>query len=638
MNSGTHQDQFLDVVDRAEAERRFYSAFTPRALEGEIVSLYDAHGRVLAEDIISPVDVPGFDRSDVDGFALRAADTYGAKEESPACLGFSGEILTTGVVPSREVRAGVATPIATGAMTPRGADAVVMIEDTIVESQALLVRRSVTPGANITYTGTDISCRETVLRRGIRLSARETGVLAAIGIDRVPVIRRPRVAIISTGNEIVLPGTAMQPGIVYDSNATVIADTVRELGGEPVMLGIVPDDAGQLHARLQAALTYDLVVLSGGTSKGAGDISYRVVADLGKPGIVVHGVALKPGKPLCLAVADGKPVAVLPGFPTSAIFTFREFLGPVVRIMAGLPPEDPRTVMATVPMRIASARGRTDYCLVSLIERHDNWSAYPLGKGSGSVTTFGSADGYITIPRNREYLEAGDRVQVRLIAPEVKIADLVVIGSHCLGLDWLLSQLMTLGFSSKFLAVGSQGGVQAMLRGECDLAGIHLLDPATNLYNKAFAPGNAEWRAGYRRRQGLVFRKGDVRFDGRTIEEALADATGDPACRMINRNRGSGTRILIDQLLSSARPEGHSVEVRSHHAVAAAVAQGRADWGLAIQVVAEMSGLGFLPYRDEHFDFLVCRERMGRAAVQTLLHILDEPRTKDALAQFGFER
>jgi putative molybdopterin biosynthesis protein len=637
LDSSTNQDQFLEVVDRDEAERRFRAVFTPRVLDPQEAPLAEAHGRVLAADVVASVDVPGFDRSDVDGFAVRAADTYGSSEESPARLAVTGETLSTGIQPTREVGKGEASAIATGAMVPRGADAVVMIEDTHSDSNCVLVHRPATPGTNITFTGADIAKGETVLRRGQRLSARETGVLAAIGLDRVSVIRKPQVAILSTGCEIVAPGAAIRPGLVYDSNATVIADTIRELGGEPVPLGIFPDDADRLRVALMDALRYDLVVVSGGTSKGAGDLSYRVVGELGPPGIVVHGVALKPGKPLCLAVVKDKPIAVLPGFPTSAVFTFREFVGPVLRTMAGLPPDDPKTVLARVPFRVQSVRGRTEYLLVSLIHSPSGWTAHPIGKGSGSVTTFSHADGYITIPRNREYLETGDSVEVRMIAPEVQLADLVVVGSHCFGLDWLLSRLMERGYSTKFLAVGSTGGVQAVRRAECDIAGVHLLDPATGVYNRSFVPENAEWRPGYRRRQGFVFRQDDPRFKDVDLETAVARALGGTTCRMINRNRGSGTRILIDQLLGGAHPEGYAVEAKSHHAVAAAVAQGRADWGITIEAAAELSGLGFLPYRDEHFDFLVARERKNRPAVAAFFALLDERHTQQALANMGLE-
>jgi molybdenum cofactor synthesis domain-containing protein len=294
--AGFEQSQFLDVIDRDEAERRFRAVLDLEPIGEELVPLADALGRTLAHDIAAPVDVPGFDRSNVDGYAVRAEDTFGATEERPRRLRINSEIIATGVVPNGEVLPSTGTVIATGGMLPRGADAVVMVEHTRVEKDELAVVRPVVPGAAVTFAGSDIGRGEVVLRRGELLSSRETGVLAALGIDRVPVHARPKVAILSTGDELVAPGAPARPGLVYDSNATILADAVRELGGEPVRFGIVPDDEARLDEVLRAALRCDVVLLSGGTSKGGGDLSYRAVGRLAPPGIVAHGVALKPGK------------------------------------------------------------------------------------------------------------------------------------------------------------------------------------------------------------------------------------------------------------------------------------------------------------------------------------------------------
>jgi putative molybdopterin biosynthesis protein len=633
------QDQFLDVIDRDEAERRFRAALDLRPLSAEEVALADALGRVLAADVVAPLDVPGFDRSNVDGFAVRAEDTFGAGEDEPRTLRLNAEILPTGVEPRQPVERGTATTIATGAIVPRGADAVVMIEDTDAGAGRLTVRRPVAPGANITFAGTDIGRGETVLRRGELLTSRETGVLAALGLARLSVVRRPRVAVVSTGDEIIPAGAAMRPGLVYDSNATILADAVRELGGEPVPFGIVPDDQPRLEAALRRALACDLVLVSGGTSKGAGDLSYRVVGALGEPGIIAHGVALKPSKPLCLAaVRQGSrpvPVAILPGFPTSAIFTFREFIAPVIRRLAGRSDEPTNVVSARLPMRVNSERGRTEYLLVGLVEAGDEYAAYPMGKGSGSVTTFSRADGFVIIPRQREFLEAGDVVDVHPLGHGLRPADLVVIGSHCVGLDYLLGRLQEQGIRSKFLAVGSTGGLTAARRGECDLAGIHLLDPKSNTYNRPYLGDDLLLIRGYGRLQGVVYRKGDPRFEGRGLSEAVAAALADPDCVLVNRNRGSGTRVLIDRLLGACRPPGHLTEARSHNAVAAAVAQGRADWGVAIASVAGDAGLGLLPVQEEQYDFVVPKGRWDRAPVCAFRQVLQQPLTRAALAAIG---
>lgn len=636
------QKQFLQVISRDEATERFAEHLDSRPRHRECVPLSQALNRVLAVDVVSQIDVPAFDRSNVDGFALQAADTAGAMEESPRELAINPEVLSPGTAPALEVRSGTATPIATGGIVPRGADAVVMIEHTEAVSTEdsngtrLQVFHAAASGQFVTFAGTDIARGETALRAGQVLTSREIGVLAALGLESVDVWKRPRVAIISTGNEIVAPGESLPLGSVYDSNAAILTAAVSELGCEPVTLGTVRDDVERLREIVASAMDCDAVILSGGTSKGAGDLSYQVVSELTDPGIVAHGVALKPGKPICLAVTGGKPVVVLPGFPTSAIFTFHEFVAPVLRAMAGLPPEARQTVEATIPMRINSDRGRTEYLLVSLVQGDDGLTAWPMGKGSGSVTTFSLADGFITIDQHTEILDEGSRVSVHLLGSSLQPADLVVIGSHCVGLDVLLSELRQRGVTAKVLHVGSMGGATAARRGECDIAGVHLMNPDTETYNEHLLSDSLQLQTGYRRRQGIVFRPGDERFEGRSVAEAIAAALADPDCTLINRNPGSGTRVLVDQLLSDARPPGYNVQTKSHNAVATAVVQQRADWGVAIDTVANEYGLGFLSLRDEHYDFLIPTSRRDRPAVKLFCSLLADAEIQQRLTQLGF--
>lgn len=639
------QEQFLYVLDRDEAERRFRAAIdaTPRGVES--VPLDAALGRVLATDVVSPVDVPSFDRSNVDGFAVVADSTFGASEEIPRCLQLIEETIHTGIVPSTVIHQGTAVSIATGGMVPRGADAVVMVEHAEVRDNELRVTRAVTAGTGISFAGTDITAGETVLRFGRLLSSRDTGVLAAIGIERVEVWRKPIVAILSTGDEIIAPGEPMTPAKVYDSNAQILADAVRELGGEPLRFGITGDDLPMLRERLrQAIASADIVLLSGGTSKGAGDLSYRAVAELHDPGIVAHGVALKPGKPICLAATHGKPVVVLPGFPTSAIFTFHEFVAPIIRQQAGRDSTQPVFVPARLAVKVNSEIGRTEYLLVGLVQSRNeqpnavSLAAYPMGQGSGSVTTFSRADGFATIGRHEEIVEAGTMIGVQLLDKELQLADLIVIGSHCIGLDYLLGALQQRGVRSKFLAVGSTAGLDAAKRGECDLAGIHLLDPETDEYNRSFLTPALELILGYGRVQGVVFRKGDPRFEGKTVAEAIKAVKSDPRCVMVNRNKGSGTRALIDRLLEGEKPAGYAVQPRNHNAVAAAVSQGRADWGLTLDMIATNAGLGFLPFREERYDFVVPKSRTGRGGVVAFKQLLNEPSAREALARLGMKR
>ncbi len=635
--AAAQQEQFLEVITRDEATERFHHHLRLEPLGVERVPLGRTLGRVLAATIVSRVDVPGFDRSNVDGFAVVAADTYGASEASPRRIALNEEVLEPGKQPSEFVLSGRASIIATGGMLPRGADAVIMVEQTeATEDGGIECRNSVPSGQNVTFAGTDIAMGETVLHRGQALTSREIGVLAAIGVSDVEVYRRPRVAIVSTGNEIVAPGAPLPAGAVYDSNAAIIGAAVEELGGEPVQLGIVADNDAELEAVLERGADCDMIILSGGTSKGAGDLSYRVVSRLGNPGIVAHGVALKPGKPICLAVTSGKPVVVLPGFPTSAIFTFHEFVAPVLRAFAGLPAEQRHSVDATLPLRVNSERGRTEYLLVSLIETEAGLSAYPMGKGSGSVTAFSYADGFVTIAQHEEIVEAGSRVSVQLLGGGVRPAALVAIGSHCVGLDYLLGEVQERGATVKALHVGSMGGLAAARRQECDIAGIHLMDPATGEYNRPLLDARLELIAGYRRLQGLVFRKDDPRFAGSDAAAAVARALADPACTVINRNAGSGTRILIDRLLEGRQPPGYGVQAKSHNAVATAIVQGRADWGMAIDTVAKQYGLGFIPTQEEHYDFAVPKSRRERPGVQLFARLLQEPAVRARLRALGF--
>ena len=639
----SRQDQFLEVVSREQAIARFHSHLDLQPLGSERVPLSQALNRVLAEPVVAGVDVPNFDRSNVDGFALRAADTAGASERTPRALRLNAEVLTPGLEPRLAVEPGTATLIATGGMLPRGADAVAMVEHTEVRREdgrtLVEVRRPAAPGRFIAFAGSDLARGETAVRSGQLLTSREIAPLAAVGCAEVVVYRKPRVAVISTGNELIAPGVPIRPGAVYDSNAAILGSAVAEAGGTAVPLGIGRDDEEALARLVDEGLAgCDMVLMSGGTSKGVGDLCYRAVSRFADPGVLVHGVAIKPGKPVCLAVTAGKPVIVLPGFPTSAIFTFHAFAAPVVRALAGLPRQDAGQIEAILPLGVASERGRTEFMMVSLVPRADDGrlAAYPIAKDSGSVTTFSQAEGFIDIGRHVESVAAETRVSVQLIGREQRLADLVIIGSQCVGLDVLIARLEAEGIAVKAMNVGSTGGLAAARRGECDLAPIHLMDPATGEYNRPLLGKGLELISGYRRLQGVVFRKGDRRFAGLAAREALTAALADPHCLMVGRNAGSGTRILLDRLLEGRRPAGYWSQPKSHNAVAVAVAQGRADWGVTIASVASLYGLGFTPLQDEHYDFAVPAARLDRPPVQRFRALLDNTEVRAELATRGF--
>ncbi len=638
-DSAPAQDQFLTVLSRDEARARWDAHLPASRPDCETVTLAEALGRVVATTLPAPIDVPPFDRSMVDGFAVVAQDVASASEAEPVMLRLTGETVACGVMPRLAVAVGGATVIATGGPLPRGADAVVMVEHTEPgPGGTVLVRRPAAPGQGIGHAGGDIARGEVLLRRGTVVTSREIGMLAAAGVASLPVYRRPRVAVLSTGDELVAPGVPLGPAQIYDSNGPIVAAAVRENGGEPETFGVTGDDEAALDATLREAFaTCDMVILSGGTSKSAGDLTYRVVARLGSPGVVAHGVALKPGKPLCLAVADGKPVVVLPGFPTSAMFTFHDFVVPVLRRMAGLPPRGEDAVEARLPVRVPSDLGRTEFVMAALTKSPEGLVAYPTGKGSGAVTSFSQADGFFAIEAMADHAPAGSMARVTLLG-RAAIPDLTIVGSHCVALDAVLEVLADRGIAARSVAVGSLGGLGAAKRGECDVAGIHLLDPASGIYNRPFLADGLDLVGGWRRMQGVLFRQGDARFEGKTAQQAVAAALADPDCIMVGRNQGAGTRILLDGLLEGARPRGYWNQPKSHNAVAAAVAQERADWGLAIAPVARDYGLGFLPLAEEHYDFAVVAARRDSAGVKAFVAALDDPAVLGALAALGFHR
>ncbi len=617
-------EPYFEILPAETARARFQEIFGEISPRSEFVDLSRALGRVVATSIISEIDVPGFDRANVDGFAVQASSVFGADEENPVKLKLTDEELTPGVTPTVEVGLGEATRISTGARIPRGADAVVMLEHVDeVDDDGIEVRRALTPGSHLSFAGSDLARGELVIRARTVLTPRETGLLAALGLAEVEVFKRPRIGVLSTGDEIVAPGEPLELGQIFDSNQRIVLDILAEIGCAPVALGVVADLEGELRTRIKTALDeLDGLVLSGGTSKGAGDLTSKVISELCE--VVCHGVAVKPGKPLCLAHSKQKPVVVLPGFPTSAVFTFHEFVVPVLRKLAGQPSGQASVRSARVPLRINSARGRTEYVLVHLVEGPEGWTAYPTGKSSGSLTAFSRADGYFEIDRLAEYVEEGDVVLVRLLGQKLEPAALTFVGSHCHGVDELLSLLHEAGTTTQAIYVGSEGGLRAAERGECDVAGLHLVDEA-GVYNTPFVGAGLELIRGYKRTQGVLYRGSE--------EPELSQA------RLINRNRGSGTRRLVDQLVAEfkAPPPGFELEVRSHNAVAAAIDQGRADWGVGIEGVARLYGLSFRPITQEHYDFVIPKSRRDRRPVLEFIDRLRSPAFRDKLRRFGFD-
>jgi molybdenum cofactor synthesis domain-containing protein len=378
--------------------------------------LLKAHERVLAVDVASSLDIPPFNRSTVDGYAVKAADTFGADEKHPLRLKVCG-VVNIGELPRVSVSVGQTTEIVTGAPIPEAADAVVMVEDTERTGGELRVFSSVTKGENVMKKGSDIKKGETVLKVGRVLGSREIGVLAALGAANVKVYAVPRVAVLSTGGEVTEPGRELPAGKIYDINAYTLCAAVLESGGCPVYLGVVPDDKAKLRDALEKALECaDVVLTSGGVSVGPKDLMPQTVASLGEPGLVFSGVAVKPGKPTTVAMVGRKVVFALPGHPTSALLMFQLLARPVIWRLSGRAAVQVERVRALAGMRMFSAKGRRTFVMVKLREHGaDKVVAEPVESGaSGAITTLAKADGYVEIPEDQQFVNKDDEVEVAL--------------------------------------------------------------------------------------------------------------------------------------------------------------------------------------------------------------------------------
>ena len=373
--------------------------------------------RVLAEDVVSLINVPPFHRSTVDGYAVRAEDTFGAEEDDPVVLKLMG-CVNVDEISSLAVGKGSTVEIVTGAPLPTKTDAVVMMENTAQKDGKIFVYKPVAKGENIMTMGSDIHKDEAVLKRGNSLSSLEIGVLAALGYTQVKVFKQPKVAIVSTGAEIIEPGIPLPPGKIYDINTYTLTAAILESSGEPISFGIVQDDdLTLLKETLKKAIDVaNVVITSGGVSVGPKDVIPKITDELGKPGLVVHGVAVKPGKPVAVAIVDDKPVFSLPGNPTSSLLMFHLLVRPILFRMAGKKEKPFATVKAVIMEKLFSARGRRTFITVTLSrDKEGRWLASPVPTGqSGAITTLAKADGYVELKETQQFIEAGKEVTVFL--------------------------------------------------------------------------------------------------------------------------------------------------------------------------------------------------------------------------------
>ena len=561
--------EFRTLIPLEEA-RSIVLSHAPRS-GLEAVPLPEAGGRVLAERIVSGMDVPGFARASMDGYAVQSIDTLDAREDRPISLKLVGGV-PMGAKPEVQVGRGEVAEVSTGSMMPPGADAVVMIEYSQAEGDRVLVRRPVFGGENVQAAGSDIALGEVVLFPGTRLAAREIGVLAALGRETVSV-RRLKVGVASTGNELVRPGGHLGFGQIYDINSYTVAVAVQDCGATAIPYGILPDVQEEMARVLQKmASECDLILVSGSTSAGAGDMVYKVLDSVGET--IFHGVNLKPGKPTIFGLIDGKPCLGLPGYPTSALTVFGELAAPFIRRSLGT-----KAHGYSAKGRLAGpirTEGRQQMLAVGISRDQ----VYTVDKGSGSITTLAGADGVLVIPSGTEYLEKGTVVDLKLFS-ELEVPDLVVAGENSVIIERLAEDLP---LQIRLMNTGSLRGRMYLEDGVADLACVSgLTEP----------PAGTVLIKGYQRELGLIYRD----------EAALQSLAGS---RMVGWHRDYSLKSVFERVLLDlgiSHPK-YVRAAKTHSSVAAAVAAGWADVGFGEREAAADAGLRFKPVMNDEILFL----------------------------------
>ena len=627
---------YLDNATVAEALRRLWEALgeppgpdrgeaPPFLGPEEVIATTAALGRVTAGPVFARRSVPHYLASAMDGVAVLASDTFGASETTPISLRLGHN----------------AFPVDTGDVLPAGCDAVVMIEDVQLDEETVTVDAATTPWQHVRPIGEDVVQSDMLLASGHRLRPADLGALLAAGVTEVAVRRRPRVAILPTGDEIVPPERELQPGEIPEFNSATLSGLIAEWGGDPSVRPITPDSRELLRQRVEAALAdHDIVVINAGSSTGKDDHTAGIIGELGR--VLVHGVAIKPGKPVLLGVAGGKPLLGIPGYPVSAALSAELFLRPLICRWLGCG-ETPRPLLeARLSRPVASNMGVLEFLRVKVGRVQGRLVAVPMPRGAGVITSLVRADGIVRIPRGTESLPEGSTVEVELLRPAEEIATTVLaVGSHDLLLDMLSSGLARRwpGTTLSSAHVGSQGGLVALRRGEAHLAGVHLLDPATGEYNVAYVRQHLRGRKVALftlafREQGLLVRRGNPR--------GLHDFAGlaREGVRYVNRQAGSGTRVLLDFHLARlgvdpAAIAGYRQEVFTHTAVAAAVAAGSADCGLGISAVAKSFGLDFVALARERYELAIPAENLDLPGMERLLELARSPAWRREVAALG---
>ncbi|MGQ9483530.1 MAG: molybdopterin biosynthesis protein [Desulfosoma sp.] len=620
---------YLEMHTLAQARDKWRRAVQERRTAVEKLSVFSALGRVLAHPVTARLSVPHYHGAAMDGYAVKASETFGASAVRPQHLTIGQQ----------------AFAVDTGDPLPQGTDAVIMIEHVHhVDERTLEIRTAAFPWQHVRKVGEDIVAGELLLPQQHRLRPADLGALLAAGVSTVSVYAKPRVWIQPTGSELVPAQEAAKaaPGRIVEFNGTVIAAMVTQEGGLALLQPGIADDPATLRAHMQhaAASEADLIVFNAGSSAGSEDFTASLIQDLGV--LLVHGVTMMPGKPVILGILEGKPFIGLPGYPVSAIMAFEQFVRPLIYWMQGLAEPGWTTVDAVMGRKMPSKLGLEEFLRVIVGRVQDRLVAMPLQKGAGVITSLVRADGLVQIPQESEGINEGESVRVRLLRAEEDLEHtLVMIGSHDNTLDVLAAELKRadprLHLSSS--NVGSLGGLLALKRGQAHCAGVHLLDPSLGDYNRSYVE---RYLRGLpvrlvelvRRRQGLVVAPGNPK-NIRSVQDLFR-----PDVRFVNRQAGSGTRILLDYELakigrSSEGIQGYDWEEYTHMAVAVNVLSGNADCGMAIYAAAKALGLDFLPVCEERYDLVVPEACWNDTKIQTLLQVIVSERFRRLVAAMG---
>jgi putative molybdopterin biosynthesis protein len=592
-------------------------------LSGEKIEIANSLGRVTAEAVTAKISSPFYHSSAMDGYAVRFAETFGASERSRIRLKIGEQ----------------AVYVDTGDPMPDGFNAVIMIEDVNVirvaesvsqDDQYLEIISPATPWQHVRVIGDDIVATELILPENQVIRPVDIGAMLAGGHIGVLVRKKPKIVIIPTGTEIVEPGSDLKKGDIIEYNSRVLGGLVSEWGGDPIRFRIIPDDLEELKKGiLDAHGMGDMIIVNAGSSAGSEDFTAKAIGDLGD--VLLHGVNIKPGKPVILGWVRGKPVLGIPGYPVSAFITFTLFVKPVIRKWQGLDFEEPEKLKAKLSRQVASALGQEEFLRVKLGKVGDHCIATPVTRGAGVMMSLVRADGFLRVPAMSQGIGAGTEVEVELLRSKRDIENTIVcIGSHDNTID-LLANILKKRFPRYSLSsahVGSMGGLMALKRGEAHIAGTHLLDEETGEYNissvnRFLAEKRVRLINLVYREQGLLVPKGNPRNIKGFQDLAMGDVS------FVNRQAGAGTRLLTDKCLrelgiNPADVKGYDREEYTHMGVASAVLTGVADTGLAILASARALGLDFIPVAKERYDLAIPDEFMNIEMMGNLLKIIRE--------------